>query len=205
MQNLFPEESASTDNLPEYRRSSWIAGAKQALSKSLAAVGNKKEIRLEPRPPEGAFKRSGVKSSASAVPSSITFERYNMTSPALLGDMKAMLSQGLEGIEKGKSGKKNIIDEISYKLQVLQVHQEVFQKFIEECNIYRPILSSIKHSYEQLLEYYASNFGSITRLHAELAFKDELFADETRRLNELSAEQMKSLVEQRLTAQKGEL
>jgi Translin-associated factor X-interacting N-terminus len=181
---------------PERHRGSWLIGAKQALSKSLADVASENGQRL-PKPPDTR------KPTSSAIPSVITFERYNMMRPALLEDLKMMLSRGLESIQNEKSKRKNQNDEMHVKLQTLQLHKEVFQKFIDECNIYRPVLSSIKYEYDKMLDFYATGFGSVTSLHSQLVQKDEFLANETKRMNELHAEQMKSLVEQRLIAQKG--
>ena len=187
---------------------SWIANARKALMNAIPNAdtstpsSSSTQQHVPMRPPQ-APPPPGKPKSAKERPKvqTITYERYNMMKPALLEEMKSHIQRGLSSIEHNASDK-DINDELTTRLRTLNVHREAFQKFIDECNIYRPVLSSIKHEYEKTLDFYSSNFDSVISLHAELASKNVEFKNETKHLNEDHAENMNTLVDQRLVAQK---
>ena len=188
---------------------SWISNAKALMSSfhasSSASRAPARPPFAPPPPPErnvgtGTFSKRKISKERPKV-QSITFERYNMSKPALMEEMKTHIDKGLHSIESDLSDK-NISDEIDIRLRTLNVYREAFQKFIDECNIYRPVLSSIKHEYEKTLEFYNSNFNSVISLHAELAAKNVEFTNEKKLINEEYAEYMNTLVDQRLMAQR---
>lgn len=186
MDSIVPEalRKPESPSISGPKKNSWLAGARQALSRGLAA-----------QPYADADKPQQKHSSK------ITAERYSITHPVLFEELKSMIARGEKDLSSEvKSG--GIIDETMTKLRRLQIYKNVFQRYIEECNIYRPVLSAVKYEYDQMLEHYRENFGSVASLHSQLAEKSDRFFIEIKKERSLHSEQMKALVEQRILAQK---
>ena len=208
----YPANAPQTTSVqpdPTHAKSSWIARTK-TLMNSLpgASSGLQDPVRkanAPPVPPEGkvntgTFSKRKITTERPKA-QNISYERYSMSKPALLEEIKSHIDRGVRTIQKCSSDK-DLNDELTTRLKTLNIYREGLQKFIDECNIYRPVLSSIKHEYEKTLDFYSSNFNSVISLHAQLAAKDAEYTNEKKKMHEQHAEHMNTLVDQRLAVQR---
>jgi len=138
---------------------------------------NSSEIIQSPRPPETPKKSS----KQSSIPNSLTFQPYHFTNPALLQEINNILSTGFQKLSLDKNdasktnGYKNDLDTENDGLDKLQVYREAFARFIEDFNIYRPFLLSVKNEYDRVVNLYATQIHLILSLQSQLATKEQEF------------------------------
>ena len=75
------------------------------------------------------------------------------------------------------------------------MYRGAFQRFIEEFNIYRPFLESVRNQYEKTIDAYGDRLRSAATCHIDLAAIDEQHAVEVREMVRQHATQVNELKE----------
>lgn len=91
------------------------------------------------------------------------FKQYRSTRPALLEELNALLNSRLQ--------KDAVTDDA--RMHNFQVYREAFQRFIDDFNIYKQFLTSVKHEYDSHIEKFAYEIRTVTSLRTELATKEQ--------------------------------
>lgn len=132
-------------------------------------VSNRDQPRAprEPRPSE-ALKPNGK---------SIRTDSYSMARPALLGEVTKIIDDGIKRLQR--SGSKNDDER-------LEVYREAFQKFIDEFNIYRPVLMSVKREYDSRLSGLREKLTTYSSYDSEMAVKEQETINKIRNIQHYS-------------------
>jgi len=91
------------------------------------------------------------------------FKQYRSTRPALLEELNSMLNSRLQ--------KDAVTDDA--RMHNFQIYREAFQRFIDDFNIYKQFLTSVKHEYDSHIEKFAYEIRTVTGLRTELATKEQ--------------------------------
>jgi len=121
-------------------------------------------------------------------PSSVAaFSAFRSASPQLLAEINRMLQTGLHELKK-----KGIDGAVE---ATLEVYKAAFARFIDEFNIYRPFLLSVKAQYERALDAVSERVRTAATYHVDFATKDEEHAQEVRELTRKQVQQLNELKE----------
>ena len=93
----------------------------------------------------------------------LSFMNHRLSSPQLLSDLNLFIESGLRNLKKNEC--------ISQEAK-LDVFRNAFQIFIDEFNIYRPFLQSVKNEYDNAIEILIEKVHGINTDHAELEAKE---------------------------------
>lgn len=116
-----------------------------------------------------------------------SFSAFRSANPQLLSDINRQLQTGLHDLKrKGVDGSVEA---------TLDVYRGAFQNFIEEFNIYRPFLESVKTQYEKTLDTLGDRLRSAVTFHVDFAAKDEEHAVELREMARQQVMQVNELRE----------
>jgi DNA repair ATPase RecN len=157
------------------------------------------KLSTSPRPPELP------KASKSSISSFLTnkiikpFENGSIRKSPLLEELSSILAKGLKSLDNDHNS--NIFD-TSYNPARLEIYKEIFHRYIEECNIYKPLLSAIKYEYDNALEISLSKMSASTSLEILIAAKDQEHKNQLKTLEAFHSQQMKALIEQGQMTQK---
>jgi hypothetical protein len=77
----------------------------------------------------------------------------------------------------------------------LAVYREAFQRFIDDFNIYRPFLQSVKVEYESAIDILLDRLRSVSMIHGDFAVKDEDHAIAMRDLRRKHAAEIAKLID----------
>ena len=126
-------------------------------------------------------------------PSSVAaFSAFRSASPQLLADINRMLQMGLHDLKK-----KGVDGSVE---ATLEVYKAAFMRFIDEFNIYRPFLLSVKSQYERALDALGERVRAAATYHVDFAANDEEHAQEVRDLTRKHVVQLNELKEAHIAA-----
>ena len=120
------------------------------------------------------------------------FKPYKSTRPALLDELNAMLD--------AKLNKDAMTEEA--RMHNFQVYREAFQRFIEEFNIYKQFLTTIKHEYDAHIEKFAYEIRTVTSLRTELATKEQEYSMILKNIERSEEAKVQDIENDKLTLQK---
>lgn len=106
-----------------------------------------------PRPPSTS-KRSASASMKHKVPVLSTGRQYNISRPPLLVELEQFIATQMDELKRENVEEPETDDWLS--MRRLTIYKDAFQRFIEEFNIYKPILTAIKYEYESAFDYFSS-------------------------------------------------
>ena len=135
----------------------------------------------QPHPPEDP------KPSSASFLQNASFVGFRSASPQLLTDINRLLQIGLHDLKK--KGIDSSVD------ATLEVYKSVFQRFIDEFNIYRPFLLSVKEHYEKAIHVMVERLQATLTDHVDFAAKDEEHAMEVREITRQYVSQVNELKE----------
>ena len=135
----------------------------------------------QPHPPENP------KPSSAPFLQNASFVGFRSASPQLLTDINRLLQIGLHDLKK--KGTDGSVD------ATLEVYKSVFQRFIDEFNIYRPFLLSVKEQYEKAIHAMVERSQATTTYHLDFAAKDEEHAIQVREITRQYISQVNELKE----------
>jgi DNA repair exonuclease SbcCD ATPase subunit len=116
-----------------------------------------------PTPPPTSNPNGATLSTVQQFGNVTNFKQYRSTRPALLEELNAILNSRLQ--------KDAVTDDA--RMHNFQVYREAFQRFIDDFNIYKQFLTSVKHEYDSHIEKFAYEIRTVTALRTELATKEQ--------------------------------
>ena len=119
---------------------------------------------------------------------SLAFLPFKSSSPQLLVELNRIVDAGLRQL--GMDGQEDVLE------ARLTIYKEAFQRFIDDFNIYRPFLQSVKAEYESSIDIMWDRLRSVSTIHGDFAVKDEEHAIATRELRQQHSSQVRMLKEQ---------
>jgi hypothetical protein len=119
-------------------------------------TGRRSNDIVSPRPPSTS-KRSTSASMKHKMPKFTSTRQYNISRPPLLIELEQFIASQLDDLKR-ESNLNTTEPETDDWLSMrrLKIYKDAFQRFIEEFNIYRPILTAIKYEYETAFDYFSS-------------------------------------------------
>jgi len=161
---------------------------------------------VSPRPPSTS-KRSSSASMKQKMPKFSSGRSYNIARPPLLLELEELIASQLSELEQERMptpDEPQTDDWLS--MGRLKIYKDAFQRFIEEFNIYKPILSAIKFEYESAFDYFSSKarnhmstkteFVTYERQHSQkMAQKEQQHAAIVEALEAKNAEVEKKLAQ----------
>ena len=140
---------------------------------------------VSPRPPSTS-KRSTSASMKHKMPkfTASSSRQYNIARPPLLVELEQFIASQLDDVSRESNSSEQPETDDWLSMRRLMIYKDAFQRFIEEFNIYKPILSAIKYEYETAFDYFSSKarnhlstkteFVTYERAHTQkLAQKDQ--------------------------------
>ena len=160
----------------------------------------------DPHPPSGNSAKKTGKFGPGARSKLVTnaFENYNMSRPKLLVELENFILTRLNALSDGQAqmGKMNKEGDKDFCSDRLLIYKEAFQLYIDECNIYRPILAAVKHEYEAALMHEKNEVEKFSSLKVTSAIKEHEYQEQLKETESVHADQVKSLISHRINAQK---
>jgi hypothetical protein len=123
---------------------------------------------VDPKPPSstkrttGSFKQHKVENQ----------RLYNMTNPPLLTELENFLQTNLSELKLTDSTATTNETADWLSMKKLKIYRDAFGRFIEEFNIYKPFLLSVKHEYENALDYISNEARNTLPLKTELIARE---------------------------------
>jgi chromosome segregation ATPase len=158
---------------------------------------------ISPRPPTVSKRSSSA--AMKKMPKFSTGRQYNISRPPLLVELEEFIASQLNELkrENEMTGEEPQTDDW-LSMSRLRIYKEAFQRFIEEFNIYKPILTAIKYEYETAFDYFSSKarnhlstkteFVTYERQHSQkMAQKDQQHAAVVAALEAKNAEMEEKL------------
>jgi hypothetical protein len=136
------------------------------------------KINKEPRPPD-------LPKSSAYAQKGVVFQPYKSTCPQLLTDINGLVNAGLYQIRK--EGQEDVPE------ARLSVYQEAFQRFIDDFNIYRPFLESVKVQYESVIDDLQNRLESALSIPGDIAENNEEHTITVKELEQKCASQIREL------------
>ena len=121
---------------------------------------------------------------------SFIFQQFKSSCPQLLTEVNRIVDVGLSQLRK--DGREGTVD------ARLAVYRAAFQRFIDDFNIYRPFLQSVKTEYDSSIDVMLNRLGSVSTAHCDFAVKDEEHAIAVRILRKLHSSEMKTVKDQNI-------
>lgn len=151
---------------------------------------------LDPRPPNMQNKRSLTNKHNKEKLNNQ--KGYSIAHPPLLTELDAFLKQNLALIDD----RDDVTSSDWLSMKRLKIYREAFARFIEEFNIYKPFLLTVKHEYESALDFISNEARVVLPMKTELVAKERDFHQKLLQKDQICTDQILTIKTEKETLQK---